>query len=227
MLDLLDNIPWHSLTGTHARFALGAGAARRYAPGFSPLAAFADPQHPDFDALAAHCAPGEQLYCLGWAGVVPAGWQVDVETTLLCMVWTAAEPPVDDLPDAVPLGAQHAERALQLASIMRPGPFGLRTLELGDYFGVFEGERLVAMAGERLHAGALREVSGVCTLPEFQGRGLARRLMHKLMARQIARDETPFLHVLTSNTGAQALYRRLGYRDHRVRVLRIVSRSRA
>ncbi|HTP72427.1 MAG TPA: GNAT family N-acetyltransferase [Burkholderiaceae bacterium] len=226
MVDPLDNIAWHSLIGPHARFAVGAGAARRYAPGFSPLAAFAEPQRPDFDALAAHCVPGEQLYCVDWTGAVPAGWQVDVETALLCMVWAATEPPKDDAPDARPLDARHAAQALQLTGITRPGPFGPRTLELGDYFGIFEGEQLVAMAGERLHAGSLREVSGVCTLPAFQGRGLARRLMGKLMARQVARDETPFLHVLASNTGAQALYRQLGFRDERLRVLRVVSRSR-
>lgn len=227
MFDLLDNIPWHSLNGIHARFALGTGSARRYAPGFSPVAAFADAQHPDFRALQDHCQPGEQFYCLDWVGPVPAGWQVDVEAQLLCMVWTAPRPPADDAPDAISLGPGHAAQALQLTGLTRPGPFGPRTLELGDYFGFFEGDRLVAMAGERFHAGSLREISGVCTLPDRQGRGLARRLMHKLMARQVARAETPFLHVLVSNTGAQALYRKLGFRDHRVRVLRIVSRQRA
>ena len=28
-----------------------------------------------------------------------------------------------------------------------PGPFGIRTIELGEYFGVFDGAQLVAMAG--------------------------------------------------------------------------------
>ena len=41
------------------------------------------------------------------------------------------------------------------------------------------------MAGERMHAGTLREISGVCTHPDFQGRGLARRLMRKLVRRQM------------------------------------------
>ena len=48
--------------------------------------------------------------------------------------------------------------------------------------------------------------------------------MNKLIRRQLARDETPFLHVIAHNTGAQALYRRLGFRDHRECVVRVVSR---
>ncbi len=33
------------------------------------------------------------------------------------------------------------------------------------------------MAGERMHAEGFTEISGVCTHPQFQGRGLARRRM--------------------------------------------------
>jgi len=58
------------------------------------------------------------------------------------------------------------------------------------------------MAGERFQAGALREISGVCTHPDFQGRGFARRLMLKLIRHQMHRGETPVLHVIRDNTHA-------------------------
>ena len=112
---------------------------------------------------------------------------------------------------------------LELAGLTRPGPFGPRTIELGEYFGCFDGERLVAMAGERMQAGGLREISGVCTHPDFQGRGLARRLVAKLIRRQMERNETPFLHVMRSNDGAHRLYQRMGFRDHLESVVRVVS----
>ena len=57
MLQLLDNIMWNALVGPHARFAIGTGNARRFAPGFSPIVGFADSQQPDFGALAPFC-PG-------------------------------------------------------------------------------------------------------------------------------------------------------------------------
>jgi predicted GNAT family acetyltransferase len=112
---------------------------------------------------------------------------------------------------------------LALAELTHPGPFGLRTLELGDYFGCFEGERLIAMAGERSCAAGLREVSGVCTHPDFQGRGLARRLTAKLIRRQMLRGETPFLHVMSANAAARELYRRMGFRDYRESVVRVIA----
>jgi GNAT superfamily N-acetyltransferase len=224
---LLDNITWHSMTGPQARFAIGYGVARRYAPGFSPILAFSDATKPDFDAIAPFCESGERLYIGDWAGAAPADWQIHVDTIMLQMVWDACPPPNDEAPEAVPLGPSHVVKALELATLTNPGPFGPRTIELGEYFGLFDGPRLIAMAGERLHAGTLREVSGVCTHPDYQGRGYARRLMNKLIRRQIERGETPFLHVLIANLTARRLYERMGFRDRRECVIRVVTHSGA
>jgi ribosomal protein S18 acetylase RimI-like enzyme len=223
MLQLLDNIFWHALSGPQAMFAAGSGDARRYARGFSPIVAFADAQRPCFAQLAPHCAGGEHFYCDGWSGVAPADWRIEVESTMLKMVWEGALPDCDEAPQAIALDARHAPQALALAELTHPGPFGLRTLELGDYFGCFEGERLIAMAGERSCAAGLREVSGVCTHPDFQGRGLARRLTAKLIRRQMLRGETPFLHVMSANAAARELYRRMGFRDYRESVVRVIA----
>jgi len=221
----LDNIVWHSLTGSQAHVAVGSGGARRYAAGFSPIVAFADNERPDFAALVAHCAPGEHFYCAGWTGPVPPGWQIDAETTMFKMVWDAPGPAADDALDAVRLRAEHVLQMLELVALTRPGPFGPRTIELGDYFGCFEDKRLAAMAGERMLAGPLREISGVCTHPDFQGRGLARRLMQLLLRRELQRGETPFLHVMRDNAGARGLYARMGFVECQEQVVRVLSRT--
>ena len=143
---------------------------------------------------------------------------------MIKMVWHGGQPAMDEAPDAISLGVEHATRAVELAELTRPGPFGPRTIELGEYFGYFQGPRLVAMAGERMCAGALHEISGVCTHPDQQGRGLARRLMMKLILRQMQRGKTPFLHVMTANAGARALYERMGFRNYRESPVRIVTR---
>ena len=221
---LLDNIVWHTLAGPHARFAAGTMDARRYARGLSPIVGFADAARPNWNALAPYCEPDEHFYCDGWTGTPPDGWRVDAESTMFKMVWEAGIPASDDAPDAIVLGPQHAQQAFELALLTRPGPFGPRTIELGEYLGCFEGERLVAMAGERMHAGSLREISGVCTHPDFQGRGLARRLVSKLILRQMRRNETPFLHVMHDNPSAHRLYERMGFRDYRESAVRVMSR---
>lgn len=223
MKHLLDNIMWHALTGPHAQYSSGTGEARRYAAGFSSLLGFANPTNPDFSALAGHCHVGEHFYCAGWSGPVPAGWRVDAETTLIKMVWDGEPPKADEAADAARLGPEHVSQALALAKLTKPGPFGPRTMELGEYYGYFDGPDLVAMAGERMFAGTLREVSGVCTHPRFQGQGLARRLMLKLVRRQMRRGELPFLHVMRENLGARRLYQRIGFCDHLESVVRVVS----
>ena len=223
MRELLDNIIWNSLTGPHARFAAGVGDARRYARGFSPIVGFRDPERPDLLALAPFCEPDEHFYCDIWSGPVPGNCRVEKEASMLKMIWEGPMPGYDAAPDAILLSGEHAQQALDLAVLTNPGPFGIRTIELGEYFGYFEGPRLMAMAGERMAAGSLREVSGVCTHPQFQGRGLAKRLTSKLVRRQLQRGETPFLHVMTDNAVARALYERMGFRSYRETVVRVIT----
>ena len=141
------------------------------------------------------------------------------------MVWDAPPPHNDAAPDAIPLSPEDASQALELAKLTNPGPFGIRTPELGEYFGYFDGGRLVAMAGERMCAGHLHEISGICTHPDFQGRGLARKLTLKLVRRQIQRGKTPFLHVMSHNAPARALYAKMGFRNYLETVVRVVARA--
>lgn len=226
---LLSNVAWHALSGAQAHVAVGGPKARRYAPGFSAIMGFADPAQPDFEALRAHCAVGEHVYCGGVTGPLPAGWELLEAGRLRKMVWEQGAPPPEPAAHGAPalqrLGAEHLAQILALVELTQPGPFGPRTIELGEYFGCFDGERLVAMAGERMHAPPLREISGVCTHPDARGRGLARRLVLHLLRREMQRGETPFLHVMSANTGAHALYLRMGFVDRLELPVCVVARS--
>ncbi|MFI4889497.1 MAG: GNAT family N-acetyltransferase [Steroidobacterales bacterium] len=223
MRQLLDNIIWHALAGPQAIYACGTGNARRFAPGFSPMLGFADQERPDFDALAPFCRSGEHFYCDGWSGPAPARWIIETQATMFKMIWDGATPSIEDSEEPIALRPEHAPQALELAELTHPGPFGLRSIELGEYLGFFAGPRLIAMAGERLHAGTLREISGVCTHPDYLGRGLARRLMNRLIRRELQRGEIPVLHVMSDNDRAHGLYERMGFRDHRESVVRVVA----
>jgi ribosomal protein S18 acetylase RimI-like enzyme len=211
MQEKLKRIFWDTFTGPHAGFATGTGTVRRYAPGFSPIAAFANREVPDFAALNDFCAVGEQLYFADLGCAVPPDWQVEVETSLLQMLWEAPMPEQDEAPEAVLLGPEHVAQVMALATATRPGPFGPRTIELGDYFGLFDGDQLIAMAGERCYTGPIREMSGVCTHPGYRGQGLATRLMRKLLRRQMLRQERTFLNVAIHNEGARRQYERMGF----------------
>ena len=221
---VLDNVFWNALSGAHAPLSEGNARARRYAPGLPAIAAFPDPQRPDFETLASLFEPGEPFYTSGWSGPPPDGWRIDVDACMWLMVWSGTPPEADPAPGAVRLDAAHVERMLALAEATRPGPFGPRNIEMGEYYGFLEGERLVAMAGERTFASSYREISAVCTHPERQGRGLARRLTEKLVRIQAGRGQVPFLHVMSHNARARGMYERMGFRVHREFPVRVVVR---
>ena len=71
------------------------------------------------------------------------------------------------------------------------------------------------MIGERLGTEAFQEMSAICTHPDFNGRGYARRLTAMLSNDTLQRGRTPFLHVSHENGRAKQLYQQLGYRHRR------------
>ena len=111
MSPLLDNVMWHTLSGPHAAFAVGTAEARRYAPGFSPIAGFADPGAARLRRPGRVLRAGRTLL-LRRAGRAPrpqAGAST-LEATIFKMVWDGRPPADDEAPEAVPLGPAHVPR---------------------------------------------------------------------------------------------------------------------
>jgi predicted GNAT family acetyltransferase len=125
--------------------------------------------------------------------------------------------------DIVTLTDADAPEMLALATLTEPGPFFTRTHTMGHFRGVRIEGRLAAMAGERMRFPGYTEVSGVCTHPDFRGRGLARLLSAAVVTGIQARGDQAFLHSWKSNQAAISLYEGLGFRirtDMNVSVLR-------
>ena len=207
---VLDNPLWSSLQTLHRGLAISSGDLLRYPAAVAPfVAALKDGRAAD-DALAELVAPGESVYFVGPHPAAPRGWQLDDLGTILQMVCdvpppTPAGPPIVSLDD-------HRDRVLELAALVYPHYFRPRTTELGRYFGIFDGGTLAAMIGERMGMPGYREISAVCTHPDFAGRGLARRLLGFLTDDIATRGPTAFLHVSPSNDRAVRLYEQNGYR---------------
>jgi GNAT superfamily N-acetyltransferase len=167
-----------------------------------------------FAALLALTPAGDRVGLFTAAPLsIPADWRLLNERWIEQMV--CEEPPVEAPAEGiVELGADDVPAMLALTAATQPGPFGPRTYEMGRYIGIRDGERLVAMAGERLKLEAWTEISAVCTDPQYAGRGYAERLMRVLMAHVAGEGRRPMLHVKNEN-GAKRLYERLGFRVRR------------
>lgn len=214
MTTSLDNPFWSALDSIHRGIALRDGDVARYPDDYAPFLGV-----PSADArvgaeLDRLVAPGGSVYVLGIAPVLPAGWQSHAFRPLAQMVCDAPLAPMEG-PAIVPLGDVQRADVLALTERVYPHYFRVRTMDLGRYFGIYEGERLAAMIGERLGSDDSREMSAICTHPDFNGRGYARRLTTWLTNETLARGVQPFLHVSHENPRAKTLYEQLGYRVRR------------
>jgi predicted GNAT family acetyltransferase len=206
----LDRPVWSALASRQADLALGGDLARRFAPEYGPFGAAADASPAAWAALLALAGEGLAIVEAEPAplppGVIAAQ---EAELVQMAMARLADRPPPEF--EIVPLGEADAPEMRALAELTRPGPFSTRTHQLGDFVGVKQAGRLVAMAGERMKPEGFTEVSGVCSHPDWRGRGYAAALIGVVASRILARGETPFLHSYASNTGAIGLYEALGF----------------
>ncbi len=222
----MHNVFWRCLSGPHAHLSTGNERVRRYLPGFSPIAAFADPGQPDLDGLADHSQPGEAFFAAAWNGTHrSAAWSIEFDGTMVAMAWDEPGAPAPAGIACGNLQPEHQEAMLALVALTSPGPFGPRNLAMGEFVGHFApGGELLAMAGERTRAAQWHEVSGICTHPDHQGQGLGRQLTHEVVRRMLLRGETPYLHVRADNTVARQMYRKLGFREVLETPIRVIRR---
>ncbi len=211
MPHVLDRPVWSALAGRHAAFAEGNHLARRYRPDVIPFAASRDANADSLAALAALPRPDEMMVLIEANRLaLPPGFVPLVEAPGVQMVLARTPEPVAD-ERIERLTEADAAEMLALAKLTEPGPFTLKAQALGAFFGIRSDGRIAAMAGERMHVDDYAELSGVCSHPDFRGRGLARVLSVFVTHQILARGETPFLHAWAGNTPAIRLYEQIGY----------------
>ena len=221
---LLDNAVWHSLAGAHEAFAERKGAAARYDPDVSVFAALGDDTDDGWPDLAALVGAGAGALFRPDPPPAPTGWTILAEGVGDQMLLGELAPA--DAPTQVrPLGDDDVGEMLALVELTRPGPFAVRTVELGGYLGAFDGTTLIAMAGQRLAPTGFREISAVCTHPDHRGRGLAAGLTTVVAQRILERGERPFLHHAADNHPARRVYEALGFEFRREVTWRVLTRG--
>lgn len=156
---------------------------------------------------------------------IPANWLVLENKVILQMMYQSPQLPRGEAPQGVPLQDKDIPAMLELTALTRPGPFLPRTIDLGQYEGIFKGDKLVAMVGQRLQPTPYTEISAVCTHPDYTGRGYGARLVGSQISRIIAASRTPFLHLNTDNTSAYRVYEKLGFQIRRTMRVYVLERK--
>ncbi|MGQ3052572.1 MAG: GNAT family N-acetyltransferase [Roseateles sp.] len=208
-MNALDRPVWASLA-QQPQWGIGDERARRFKPDINRFAATPDDGVESLEALTELLQRGDGFAYLVQAPriVVPHGLEAVKQAQGVQMLATCRLETDEDLR---PLGEADAADMLALATLTEPGPFLPRTHTMGRFVGLRVDGCLVAMAGERMRFAGHVELSGVCTHPDFRGRGLARRLSAAVTAEIQRRGEQPFLHAWATNTVAIALYESLGF----------------
>ena len=216
----LDNPIWAALNTKQRAFAEGDGLARRFVAEIGPLSGLAEPTTAAYEALRGLVDVGGAVALfLESEPEIGAGWSLERGGLLSQMILPEnagiARSQIPAESELRRLTAEDVPQMVALAKMTEPGPFAVRTHELGEFFGIFESGRLMAMAGQRLHVEGFREVSAVCTHPDARGKGYARTLMSEVMARIRTEGEIPFLHSFVDNAPAIRVYNDLGFRLRR------------
>ncbi len=213
MKHVLDNPAWNALISGNKHLSNGDQQVRYFDKEVSPFVGLEDNAADSFRVLYEMIPRNEvRLFVTPAEMEIPASWKVLNTIRGLQMVCDVAPEQVAAGTPIVPLTTEHVPQMLSLTKLTNPGPFAERTIDFGHYEGIFEGDKLVAMAGQRMHAFNYAEVSAVCTHPDHLGKGYARQLLLRQMHRIKAAGNIPYLHVRYDNDRAIKVYESLGFK---------------
>lgn len=209
---ILDNPVWNALISSNSDMAIGNDLVKLFPADVAPFAGLKHFNPASFSVLSDLVPPKRTVVIVtAKKAEIPPSWNVVHQTVLFQMTGESFGPSLSNNKDIVHLQKDHVPRMIALTQLTNPGPFLERTIEFGNYTGIFKGDQLVAMAGQRMHVNQYTEISAVCTHPDHFGNGYGTALINNQADRILAAGNIPFLHVRKDNGNAIKLYSHLGF----------------
>ena len=212
MIQLLDNPIWNSLNSVDAKLNEGTKQVAIFSPEISPFVGLKDWDIQSQENLF-NFLPAERTVStlISTPFNLSDKWDLIFSLGLFQMVCKDPKPFTGTIASIEHLSDKHIPSMIELTALTKPGPFTQRTIDFGNYVGIFKNEHLIAMAGERLHLSHFTEISAVCTHPSYVGNGYAAFLIDHLSRDIKSKGKSAFLHVRQDNQRAINLYNGLGF----------------
>ena len=210
----LDNPVWYSLNEVHKEFAIIDKGIKFYSPAYCKFGS--SPEETDaMDSINNYSNLTPSFFVVGKKPISINSLKLKKEIVCNQMVLrNQVDLTITDNIVALRTETEKSDLA-ELVNLVQPGYFVKKTTALGQYFGIYKANKLIAAIGERMKMDQFTEISSVVTHPAFTRKGYAKQLLVHLVYKIQQEKKTPYLHVAEVNTGAIKLYEKLGFLTRR------------
>ena len=206
----LDNPAWYSLVEIHRHLAVNYNGIKFYHPDYCPFGGFLKNSKTS-EAISAYSTLTNNCFVVG--DKPDFDHTVILKKELICDQMVLQSPidlHITETITALKTDQQKSD-LFNLVQLVQPGYFKTKTSDLGNYYGIYKDEQLIATTGERMKMYEYTEVSAVVTHPQHLGKGYAKQLIKHATDAIFAEGKTPYLHVAETNHHAIKLYEKLNF----------------
>lgn len=213
--DELKNPVWYALNETHKKFAITFDGVQFYNPDVNNFGAFFD-ANKTTKASIKYAKLTEKFFFVS-ENQTPL---FDDSKIVLDKKINGCQMVLDKLIDVevtekiLLLTQENIDEVYDLIWLVMPGFYQKRGFEMGNFYGIFKDNKLIAISGQRLQTNSFIEISSVVTHPDYTRRGFAKQLIYHTTKEILKENKLPILHTNKGNV-AIGLYEQLGFKISR------------
>lgn len=210
----LDNPAWNSLNEIHNNFSIEYKAIKFYNPEYCPFGGAIDKDMAT-KGISEYSNLIDNFFIIGEKPLLNN--HATLKKNLICnQMLLKTQIKIDLCEEIIQLKDKNQKQDLfNLVSLVHPGYFKKKTIDLGKYFGIYKDNKLVAVSGERMKMNEFTEISAIVTHPKHTKNGYATQLIKYITDQVFQENKMPYLHVVESNIRAIKLYEKLGFATRR------------